>query len=210
VYSQEVYIDPELIDFDKIREEEQLNEKSKIERVYIFLAIKDGSEFKAYATRGDSDLDNDGKTALQEPNDLAEYVNLVSFERSIEIKGDTHVCYITDLPHFDKLFPKHDDPFDGNGIIELLAKVKEDDKSRLLGSVTFPLIGEDGSTSGIERFTVFYNKSITEVKEQPKKEEGKKAAGKEAEEKEKKTTVQLKIGDNIVSYGFIEILMTDA
>ena len=162
VYAQTEYITKEMLNVETIRQEERLPENSQLSLLYIFLAVRahPGENYTIYYTRCDLDLDNDGKTVLDEPNDLAEYQKSnVNFQKDINIPGVERICYITALPHFSDLYPKERDPFKENNIVEVLARAVNGDANRLVGAATFPMINAYGVTSGIERYTVFYNKS---------------------------------------------------
>ncbi|MGC9329949.1 MAG: hypothetical protein ACP5I1_20100, partial [Candidatus Hinthialibacter sp.] len=199
-YSQEQFIKPELLDLKQILKEEHLDNDYLITRVYIFLAIKKGNEeYEAYVAKNGQDLDGDHKTAVDEPNDLEEFQLLSSFSNKLEIADDHHICYITALPHFEKLFPHDPDPFVNNGIIEIYTKnTDKDDPTRLKGTKTLPLINAaSGETIGIERFSAFYNKQVVKKEIMKKVKEG-------DEEKEVGTgEFQETIANTIGSYGFI-------
>ncbi len=198
VYSQDQYIDPELLDVKKIRAEEQLSDAYKIARLYVFLAVKKNTEYEAYVTKNFQDLDGDKKTVLEEPNDLAEFQMLTKFSNKLEIKENKHICYITALPHFDVMFPDVPNPFQSDGIVEVQTKTKENDVKRLEGSTTLPLLDTmTGDTVGVERYVAFYNKEVTKVELTKEVEEnGQKVQVKTGE-------VQETIGPSVGSYGFI-------
>lgn len=180
-------IKKELLDIEKIQEEENLSENSQIKRLYIFLAVRKGNIFEAFATRGDLDNDKDGFKAIEEPNDLDEYIKLdVEFKKEIAINGDEHTCYITVLPHFEKLFKKENltDPFEDGDILEVKTSLSEEHENSLIGVKTLPIIKPDGSSAGIERYVAFYNRG--KVKKGDKEETA------------------------ITSYGIIEILVEEA
>lgn len=185
------YVDPELLNVEKIIQDEQLDDNYQLVRLYIFLAIKKGAEFEAYVCRGGEDKDQDSKTVVEEPNDLAEYQKLTTFSKDLKIEKDHHICYITALPHFDELFPDAHNPFANDGIIEVNTSVLAKDTKYLEGSTSLPLVDAvRGETVGIERYIAFYTKAI--VKEAIKDKDG-------------KDTGQIKesIGPDIGSYGFI-------
>ncbi len=156
---EKTYIHPELIDMDTIREEEGLSEESEIEHSYFFLAIKNGQFYTIYATRGDYDLDEDNTKAWEEPNDLEEYVEVTDITRSFEIEGDSHVCYISALPHYEKLFKKEKlkDPFDDEEILEISTSNSFENENLLAGHKTRPIYNSEGSNIGIDRYIAFYN-----------------------------------------------------
>ncbi len=198
-FSQDQYIDPELLDIKKIREEEQLGENYNFTRLYVFLAVRKNQEYEAFVTRNEQDLDNDKKSVLEEPNDLNEYQKLTTFSNELKIEENKHICYITALPHYDTLFPNIADPFGSNGIVEISTRTKSDNIKRLEGTKTLPLIDSlTGDTVGIERYVAFYNKAVNtvEVTKTTKDSEGKEVVEKTGEVKEV-------IGPNIGSYGFI-------
>lgn len=198
-FSQDQYIDPELLDIKKIREQEKLSENYNFTRLYVFLAVKKNQEYEAFVTRNDQDLDNDKKSVLEEPNDLDEYQKLTTFNNELIIEKDKHICYITALPHYDTLFPNTADPFSGNGIVEISTRTKSDNIKCLEGSKTLPLLDSlTGKTIGIERYVAFYNKAVNtvEITKTTKDSEGKDVEEKTGEVKEI-------IGPQIGSYGFI-------
>ncbi|NPU96914.1 MAG: hypothetical protein HPY51_06825 [Candidatus Omnitrophica bacterium] len=161
-FSQTEFLSKDILNLEAVRQEEHLSENSQLSILYIFLAVRNhpGENFTIYYTRIDQDLDNDGKTVLDEPNDLAEYQKSnVSFQKDIQIPGGERTCYITALPHFSDLYPKERDPFKYNTVVEVLTRAAQDNPNRLVGSTSFPLINAYGVTAGIERYTVFYNKS---------------------------------------------------
>ncbi|MEW6235786.1 MAG: hypothetical protein AB1656_10405 [Candidatus Omnitrophota bacterium] len=204
---EDVYIDTELLDLKKIREEENLGEKSRIVRLYIFIAVRSGQGFEAYAARGDRDLDKDGKKAIEQPNNLAEYDHFAKIERDLQFDGSEHICFITALPYFETLFKKENlkDPFEKGDVLEIPAKVTEKDKNKLVGIKTLAIMSSTGANLGIERYIAFYNKStVTENKPvldkdgKPVKDE----AGKDKVEQISKVVIS--------SYGLIEITVVDA
>ena len=157
-WCSEVFIDQDMLNIDKICKEENLTQKKISQRVYIFLAVLNGNRYDTYAARGDSDLDKDGKNVLQEPNNLAGYVKIGSTDANLSFSSDDHTCYITKLPKFEELFPNEENPFSGHIIVGVPTEAKENQKFRLTGSKTLPLITNDGASLGIERFVAFYNK----------------------------------------------------
>ncbi len=181
------YIDPDVFDLEKIREEHQeLSENCVFRRVYIFLAVLNGESYDAYATRGSSDPDNDGMKAMEDPNDLKEYESIGEFGSKLTISGDKRICYITGMPNFDQLFPNEKDPFEGDTIIGIPTEAQVDKKHVLSGSKTLPLFSSNGDNVGIDRFVAFYNKV-----DPANKKEG--------------------VEDNqVTSYGFIEIQIHEA
>ncbi len=204
-YSQNAYLNPDLLDIEKIQKAEELRKEYKIKRLYLFLAIKKGSEYEAYVTRDGMDPDGDKKTVIEEPNDINEYEMLMTFSKKIEITDEQHISYITALPHFDELFPNVADPFENDDIIEVTTEQVEDNKTRLEGSIIVPLLDPaSGENIGIERYSAFYNKAVEKV---PVK--------KEVKEGDKTTQVDTgefteKISNIPGSFGFIYILLEEA
>lgn len=199
VFSQDIFIKPDLVNLQKIREAEKLSANYRFVRVYIFLAVKKaGDEYKAYVTKNTQDLDGDKKSVLDEPNDLAEYELLTTFSNKLEIGGNKHICYITALPHFAVLFPNVPDPFKNNQIIKIPTELLADDPVCLVGSKTLPLLDMVTEvTVGVERYVAFYKKEVTKVELTKEVEEnGQKKQVKTGEIKET-------IGPGVGSYGFI-------
>jgi len=164
-YSDEVYLNPDLIGIEKIREAEGLSDRYQIKRLYIFLAIKQDTNYEAYVARDGMDPDEDKKTVIDEPNDLSEFEALMIFNRDITIEDNKHISYITDLPNFDKFFPDVTNPFEDGGIVEVNTKQVENNKTHMIGSVTIPVIMDSMNrlTTDLERYSAFYNRPIIKV-----------------------------------------------
>lgn len=172
-YSDEFYLNPDLVNIEKIRKTEELGKEYQIKRLYIFLAIKKGAEYEAYVTRDGMDPDEDKKTVIDEPNDLSEFEMLMTFSRDIKIENEKHISYITALPHFDELFPGVADPFENDDIVEVTTEQMEDNKTCMVGSVVLPFMDPvTGQNTGIERYSAFYNKSVKKVAITKDKKEG--------------------------------------
>lgn len=185
VRSEELYILPELLDINQIRIEEMLNENVEIARIYIFLAVWNGSEYETYTANGKSDLDSDGVEAATEPNDLSEYhkdTASIVLSSTFVIEDEGYTCYIADLPNFTEIFPEEEDPFENNALIDVQTSAHPNDENRLAGSKSLPVVKENGEQEGVERFIAFYNK-----RGNPSAGEGSK--------------------DDVLSFGFIEMMM---
>jgi len=162
--SNEVYLNPDLVNIEKIREAEGLSGSYQVKRLYIFLAIKQNTEYEAYVTRDGMDPDKDKKTVIDEPNDLSEFELVMTFSRNITIEDNKHISYITDLPSFDKLFPDVTNPFEDGGIVELNTKQIDGNKTHMIGSVTIPVVDSITKlTTGLERYSAFYNRPMIKV-----------------------------------------------
>lgn len=160
-WSDESYILSDLLDIDQIRDEEQLSDDSQVARIYIFLAVWNGSEYDTYTTNGQSDPDSDGEEAAKEPNDLEEYqtdTSPISLSSAINIDEEDYTCYISDLPNFSTLFPEDEDPFATSSMIDVQTSATQDDHLRLTGTKSIPVVSETGDQKGVERFIAFYNK----------------------------------------------------
>ncbi|RJP27477.1 MAG: hypothetical protein C4527_12835 [Candidatus Omnitrophota bacterium] len=181
-WCEEEYIPKELLDIDKIRTEEQLSPKSQLMRVYIFLAVLNTqtNSYDTYVTKGKNDLDSDGQTALQEPNDLKEYKNVATdFANAFTIENEEYVCYINDMPEFNELFPEQKNPFEQNNtLLGICTKTIDGNEKVLTGTKTIPSMSNDGSNLIVDRYCAFYQKN-----------EG---------------------GHTIKSYGFIEIQLQES
>jgi hypothetical protein len=108
-WSEETYILSDLLDIEQIRTDEQLSEDAQISRIYIFLAIWNGTEYDTYTANGQSDSDSDGEEVAKEPNDLEEYQTdtvPISLSSALKIDEKDYTCYISDLPNFSTLFPE--------------------------------------------------------------------------------------------------------
>ena len=163
-HPDEVYLNPDLINIGKIRELEGLSENYQIKRLYIFLAIKQDTNYEAYVARDGMDPDEDKKTVIDEPNDLSEFEALMIFNRDITIEDNKHISYITDLPNFDKLFPDVTNPFEDGDIVELNTKQIDGNKTHMIGSVTIPVVDSITKlTTGLERYSAFYNRPMIKV-----------------------------------------------
>lgn len=161
-FAEEQFIDPELLDIDKIRQEENIGEESKLERVYMFLAVlnHDGDGYETYAARGDEDRSGDGSTLMEEPNNLEDYEKAGQFNQVLSISRNIHVCYITSLPLFEDLFPGENDPIEREGaIVEITTEETENNGELriLLGSRVLPVLGPTGNAEGFRLFKAFYN-----------------------------------------------------
>lgn len=159
--AQEKFIDSDSIDIDRIRKDEQLDGSNKLVRIYFFVAVKKDGEYKAFAANGNIDVDNDGESVLKEPNDIAEYEEVGSFQRDLKIDQPMYTCYISSLPFFDKLFPEETDPIEKEGSwLEIETEQKDDltkKQRHLVGAKTLPMIDLMGAQTGIEHFIAFYN-----------------------------------------------------
>ncbi|MBI1388294.1 MAG: hypothetical protein GC154_07590 [bacterium] len=160
-WAEEVYINPDALDIDKIRDEEQLSDNVKLNRVYMFLAVLTGEGYETYAADGEKDNDGDGTKAIEEPNDVSEYTEVGSFDQVLNIANSIHICYISSLPQYNELFPNQQDPVEKEGgMVEVVTEESDDqgDSTRhLIGTKTLPIINEYGDHIGIERFIAFYN-----------------------------------------------------
>ncbi len=160
-HAQTAFIDTDSVDIDRIREEEQLSDSNTLQRIYFFVAIKDGEAYKAFAASGAVDEDNDGESVLKEPNDIEEYKQVGSFERNLTIENSAYTCYISSLPFFDKLFPNEGDPLKQEGAWLEIDTEQQDDISEkqrhLVGAKTLPMLDLMGAQTGIEHFIAFYN-----------------------------------------------------
>jgi hypothetical protein len=204
VYSDEVYLNPDLVNIEKIRESEDLGEKYQIKRLYIFLAIKKGAEYEAYVTRDGMDPDEDKKTVIDEPNDLSEFEMLMTFSRKITIENEKHISYITALPHFDELYPGVVDPFENDDIVEVTTEQMEENKTCMVGSVVLPFLDPaTGQNTGIERYLAFYNKSVVKVPVTKDKKEGDKTV------KVKTGEFEETISEVPGSFGFIYMILEE-
>ncbi len=188
--AEENFIPKNFLDLDQVRMEEQLSPDSRLLRVYIFLAVLNPStkSYDMYVTKGKNDLDQDGQTALEEPNDLHEYKNVaMDFGKEFSIMEQEYVCYINDLPEFEELFPDQDNPFENNDtLLGVSTRVTDEDEKLLTGSKTLPTMNEDGSAVIVERYSAFYHK-YTQKDKDDKNDENK-----------------------ITSYGFIALQFQDA
>ncbi|MBZ0257408.1 hypothetical protein K8I31_15175 [bacterium] len=159
--AQEKFIDSDSIDIDRIRKDEQLDDSNKLVRIYFFVAVKKDGEYKAFAANGNIDVDNDGESVLKEPNDIAEYEEVGSFQRDLKIDQSIYTCYISSLPFFDELFPDETDPIEKEGSwLEIDTEQKDDltkKQRHLVGVKTLPMIDLMGAQTGIEHFIAFYN-----------------------------------------------------
>lgn len=160
-WSQENYIQDKLLDIKEIREDEELTEKQKLKRVYMFLAILNGDSYKTYATRGQEDGDQDGYSAIEEPNDLEEYIEEgeVTFDEQFTISKSIHTSYISTLPKFDRLYPNGFNPIKESGIIDIMTESDPEAEGAgtvLHGSKSLPILTATGQNTGIERLTAFY------------------------------------------------------
>lgn len=154
-----IFIEPDILDLKKIQEEEQLSDKSKLKRVYIFLAVLNGNNtYDTYVASSSLDKDDDGTRILEEPNDLSEYEALnKQLPRQLEIVSDQHICYIADMPHFKRLFPDEHNPL-SDTMVQVPTEAKPENNNRLVGRKSIPLFNNITGTVGIERFVAFYNK----------------------------------------------------
>lgn len=179
-WSEDIYIIPELLDMNKIRAEEQLDQSIQLTRVYIFLAVLDGEEYKTYTADGQKDVNLDGSKTMEKPNNLTDYLNTTPpVENVMKVTSDFSVCYIAGMPNFDVLFPKVKAPIENNTMVAVHTSTTLTDAKRLTGEKTIPILGNNDSSEGIERFVAFYNKK-----------------GGDGDDK-----------DVIASFGFIEIQM---
>lgn len=184
-WSEESYILTDLLDIDQIRDEEQLSDDAQVARIYIFLAVWNGTEYETYTTNGQSDPDSDGEEAAKEPNDLEEYqtdTTPISLSSAINIDEEDYTCYISDLPNFSTLFPEDEDPFATSSMIDVQTSATQDDNKRLTGTKSIPVVSDAGDQKGVERFIAFYNKRGESEKE--------------GEDK-----------NDVLSFGFIEVRM---
>jgi hypothetical protein len=186
VFAQELYIHQEILDFEKIREEEQLLDSSMVARIYIFLAVQEKAGFTFYAAR--FELEEDGNTITKDFNNIDFYHEIAYLDKELLIEDDEHICYITAMPKFEELYPESKNPLDESDSIEILAEAHPDIDRCLIGVKSLPIINSSNENIGVERFIAFYNlKPPQKVKK------------KEGEEAPPKPTT------NVQSFGFVEI-----
>jgi hypothetical protein len=181
-WTQDTFVKPDLLNIEKIQNQEQLSKTSKVKRIYIFLAVHENNGYKFYVGR--FELNPETKTLNKEPNNLKEYQEIGFIPRKILISENQHMCYISALPKFKELFPNHTYPFKRERLVEVPTKKAPDDQARLTGSKSLPLINRDGEKMGLEHFIAFYNLAPPQLD----------AEGKPVPSE-----------NNIHSYGFIEI-----
>lgn len=159
---EELIINPDLLNLESIRQEENLSNDSVFRRVYVFVAKNVGNnQFEGYVANGTLDTDNDGKPVVEEPNDLEEYEKLdFPFIKNIKIEDDSYTCFITALPKFQDLFPNELDPFEDDSIVEVVTELKEGDTNYLEGTTTIPLVDSQGNSAGVERYSAFYKREV--------------------------------------------------
>ncbi len=161
-WTEDKLIHESVLNIEKIRSEEQLSLNSKLLRIYIFLAVlnPDKGTYETYVTSGDKDLDGDGSKAIEEPNDLEEYIDVgTAFGEKITVE-DEHIFYINDMPEFEELFPNDKPPFENNNtILSIFTEANIDNENLLTGHKTIPTMSDDGLSLKIERFNAFYNKN---------------------------------------------------
>jgi hypothetical protein len=161
-YSDDEIVNPEFVNLETIKNQENLSDNIGFKRVYLFVAVQTNKDqYAVYVARGDSDEDSDGNTVIEEPNDLEGYKKLdVSFNKKIEFQSDdSHTCLITSLPNFSELFPEEIDPFEDDSIVEVETEPRDGDNNHLEGITSLPLVDANGITAGVERYCAFYNKS---------------------------------------------------
>lgn len=165
VHAQEKFIDPDMLDIEWILNEEGLGDNVELQRGYMFLAVLEDGVYKTFIAGTSEDEDGDGTLYIEEPNDLAEFQELGEIEEAISITDDSYTCYISTLPGFSRLFPESEDPVEQEGAVIDITTEETDvvDETRILvGTKSLPIFDLMGNSSGLERFTAFYNTSTAE------------------------------------------------